>query len=359
MNGLTRVFLVVLRLVIGWHFLFEGVEKFRTDSWSSEAYLREASGPLAPEFHWLAGDPLVDRLTPLPAPAGQDPARVPPHERFPAALDRDWQTYFDAFVKHYQLDDRQRDLAAAKLAQRKDQTATWILNGPKNVIKPSPYGPPVVVEKETPERLREYEEKVRQAREYEANELPRSTHTLFAGEMNATLRTLKGEANRMRADLRADLAEQTKQMKDALREVLEPNQLAMPPLSEPVSRPMGTWTRLDWADALVRWGLVIVGVCLILGLFTRTACVIGAGYLLLFYLAMPALPGLPDNPRAEGHYFYVNKNIIEMLALLALATTHSGRWAGLDGILHYLNPWNWRARTAAIKEPRRGVPSLT
>src|SRR5207237_2922839 len=54
----------------------------------------------------------------------------------------------------------------------------------------------------------------------------------------------------------------------------------------------------------------------LLGLFTRTACIVGAGYLLMFYLAMPSLPWLPDNPRSEGHYLFINKNIIEMIALL-------------------------------------------
>ena len=46
----------------------------------------------------------------------------------------------------------------------------------------------------------------------------------------------------------------------------------------------------------------------------------------MFFLAMPPLPGWPESPRAEGHYLYINKNIIEMLALLVLATTASGRW---------------------------------
>ena len=87
-----------------------------------------------------------------------------------------------------------------------------------------------------------------------------------------------------------------------------------------------------------------MGVCLLLGLFTRTACVAGAGFLLMFFLAMPALPWLPANPRAEGHYQFIDKNIIEMIALLTLATTQSGKWLGLDGLVQFLNPF--RRRTA-------------
>jgi len=90
----------------------------------------------------------------------------------------------------------------------------------------------------------------------------------------------------------------------------------------------------------VKYGLVTVGLCLLAGVLTRLACVGGAAFLLMFFLAMPPLPGWPESPRAEGHYLFLNKNIIEMLALLALATTRSGRWAGLDGLLQFLNPFS-------------------
>ena len=117
---------------------------------------------------------------------------------------------------------------------------------------------------------------------------------------------------------------------------------------EPLLSPPPATTNLDRINFVTRWGLTLVGACLLLGLFTRTSCVVAAGFLLMFYLAMPALPWLPANPRAEGHYLFINKNIIEMLALLTLATTASGRWAGLDGLIYALNPWR-RLR----EEPRR------
>ena len=104
-------------------------------------------------------------------------------------------------------------------------------------------------------------------------------------------------------------------------------------------------TALEWIDWTTRWGVFLVGVCLLLGLFSRTACVVGAGFLSMFYLSMPPLPGLPDNPRVEGTYLYINKNFIEMLALLTLATTASGRWVGIDGLLYCLNPFRWGRST--------------
>jgi uncharacterized membrane protein YphA (DoxX/SURF4 family) len=90
-----------------------------------------------------------------------------------------------------------------------------------------------------------------------------------------------------------------------------------------------TW-KIDWANMIA---LTAVGVCLILGLFTRLACLGAAGLLLMYYSSMPPLPGLPDNPATEGHYLIINKNLIELVAVLMLATTRVGRWGGLDAFL--------------------------
>jgi thiosulfate dehydrogenase [quinone] large subunit len=51
--------LVLLRLTIGWHFLYEGVIKLYNPYWSAKGYLLSAEGPLAPLFNWLAQDPIV------------------------------------------------------------------------------------------------------------------------------------------------------------------------------------------------------------------------------------------------------------------------------------------------------------
>src|SRR5262245_61293001 len=101
MTWRTCFFLVLLRLCIGWHFLTEGLEKVESRAFSSAGYLREAHGPVAPAFRWMAGDPLMDRLTPLPQPTDTDPARTPPHVRLPKPLDREWNEYAARFADYY------------------------------------------------------------------------------------------------------------------------------------------------------------------------------------------------------------------------------------------------------------------
>ena len=51
--------LVVLRLTIGWHFLYEGVVKLFNPYWTSKAYLLSAEGIFQPFFVWLAGDSMI------------------------------------------------------------------------------------------------------------------------------------------------------------------------------------------------------------------------------------------------------------------------------------------------------------
>src|SRR5262249_47426086 len=120
-------------------------------------------------------------------------------------------------------------------------------------------------------------------------------------EAKTELDGLHGKYQPLVSDL--DLNKQTALMRRSLRTVLTAEQLKRdpPPETPPKDWNVRSWSQLEWSDNLVKYGLTVVGFCLIAGLFTRTACVAGAAFLLLFILAMPPLPGLPDNPKVEGH----------------------------------------------------------
>jgi uncharacterized membrane protein YphA (DoxX/SURF4 family) len=96
-----------------------------------------------------------------------------------------------------------------------------------------------------------------------------------------------------------------------------------------------SWTLIDFLDWSTRWFLLVVGVLLMAGLFTRLSCFAAAGFLLLTILTQPSLPWIPAPPNSEGNYLVINKNVIEMVALLVLMTTRSGCWFGLDAIVSW------------------------
>lgn len=54
-----KLFITVLRMAIGWHFLFEGVMKLLTTNWTSYNYLVNTSGFLSFFYHWLASSPVL------------------------------------------------------------------------------------------------------------------------------------------------------------------------------------------------------------------------------------------------------------------------------------------------------------
>jgi len=51
--------LVALRLLVGWHFLYEGVTKLYNPYWTAKSYLLTSEGVLQPFFVWLAEEPML------------------------------------------------------------------------------------------------------------------------------------------------------------------------------------------------------------------------------------------------------------------------------------------------------------
>jgi thiosulfate dehydrogenase (quinone) large subunit len=91
---------------------------------------------------------------------------------------------------------------------------------------------------------------------------------------------------------------------------------------------------LEIVNQMNIWGLIAIGLGLILGCFTRWASYAGMLLILLYYLANPPFVGYFYSIPMEGNYLIVNKNLVEFSALFLISVTHSGRWAGLDLLLH-------------------------
>ena len=85
-------------------------------------------------------------------------------------------------------------------------------------------------------------------------------------------------------------------------------------------------------NSMTMWSLIILGILLIVGLFTPLAALAAGVMLFMFYLPTPPWPGVPQPPGPE-HSFIVNKNLIESIALFGIATLPTGRWFGLDALI--------------------------
>ncbi len=76
---------------------------------------------------------------------------------------------------------------------------------------------------------------------------------------------------------------------------------------------------LKGVDFLNAWGLTVIGLALLLGCCVRLASVFGMALIALYYLAHPSLIAGDFRLPAEGNYLFINKNLIELLALAVLA----------------------------------------
>jgi len=53
-----KTIITIIRIAVGWHFLYEGLIKLFADKWSSASYLNNTFGFLSGFYHWLAASPV-------------------------------------------------------------------------------------------------------------------------------------------------------------------------------------------------------------------------------------------------------------------------------------------------------------
>jgi thiosulfate dehydrogenase [quinone] large subunit len=87
---------------------------------------------------------------------------------------------------------------------------------------------------------------------------------------------------------------------------------------------------LNIVDTMNTWGLIAIGLGLILGLFTKIASLAGCILLLLYYIFNPPFIGMELIGPMEGNYLLVNKTLIEAVTLFYIAVTPMSRRFGLD-----------------------------
>ncbi len=416
------ILLVLLRLSIGWQFLYEGLWKYDQlkgpTPWSAEGYLKSAQGPFRDHFRGMTGDP--DDLGWLD---------------FDTVNNR-WTQWRDAFVSHYHLSEKQTAALDRLLTGPKQYTAPLAQLPPKvaeldrfvsDVLRGGPKlkydaaGKQLVLDASTPLKpdettllLAAVDLKRNAAGELVAKEnapdgalnevsqawyiaietldamaskLPyrsklqaelkgdpdlvgviakadtryaptmgtarsdgKSVEMIKYGEIQeykdmlaayekarknaktdfqiSHLETTWGKIQSKRAALVGPIKALEKSLKDDAQKLLSREQMAVGPMPREA-------TPLNRASDMAMWGLLILGPMLLLGLGTRLAAVAGAVMLISFYLVVPPWPGVPQPPGPE-HSFIVNKNLIEALALLAIAALPTGSWFGLDGIFRWM-----------------------
>jgi uncharacterized membrane protein YphA (DoxX/SURF4 family) len=401
-------FLVLLRISIGWQFLYEGLWKHQSlktaDPWTSKGYLMNAQGPFRPYFRGMVDDPYDLNWL--------DHGHVKSQ----------WERWQKKFASHYGLDDEQKKTLNEMLhgAESYEVPLSRLPKGKEEFISKY-YGPtlPTVMgfrpgtQPEEPGTLyvkkgkelrpeyivrlhgvapREEEEEYHEAvdalwkkynstsavyfkelenlltnpewtgeptKDKDGNIVERPVGEIeiykkmlakydqdYAAARWASdydhLKAKQSEIQKRQADLIGPVKKLDAQLKEDAYKILTAEQRQMPPLKpEPTS--------LAVIDQRVMWSLMILGGLLIAGFFTRISALLGAFLVLSFYLANPPWPGIPAGPGPE-HSFIIDKNLIEVIALLSLAFLPTGSWFGVDGIFRRLFSGEKRVKKPARSE---------
>ena len=345
---LAAFFIILLRVAIGWHFLNEGLEKYESgqhgkEPFSAEIYLRNANGPLAPYFRKIVPD--VDSRDRLDE----------------SKLKAAWRSDVAYVADHFAFSETQRG-QTAKLA---DEAERWIDDW--------------FSDSENSEKRKKYFHDLDQVEQTEADPNALEFQVERAWEsrrsVDADRRTLTGplvERNKALREAVSKLAtdEQRESARNTLVSKIQPafdwllaktGLLAAPGPYPTVEMPKAeeaaphAWTQLDWINVATTFGLMAIGACLILGFLTPLAALGAAAFLAMIYLSMPPWPGLPPNPKTEGHYFIVSKNLVELIACLVIATTPNGHWIGLDAL--FFGARRRRRLAPQPSQPTRDVES--
>src|SRR5580700_1399588 len=132
----TCLFLICLRLVIGWHFFFEGVAKYESlqhegsalgsKPFTSAGYFNEAEGPLGPVIRDYIGDEDHKAIAKLTSE---------PPDKMPAALAREWDEYLANFTAYFHLSDPEKKSAEDVLTKAKSNYVDWLLGKQTRELK--------------------------------------------------------------------------------------------------------------------------------------------------------------------------------------------------------------------------------
>ncbi len=330
------VLLVALRLGLGCHFLYEGVWKIKhQDEFTAEAssFLTQAKGPAAGMFYSMIPD--LDGRQRLQADltikSGKDGEKRVKDKPLTDRWDAICQEFLDAHEPGTQADEN-ADKKAKKDFEALKAAADKVC---KQHVKDA--------ERYLTDALPEIDAHFGALDRFEADQAPgQAQGAAFQKQRRwEKMQKLRAEANVWLTEL--ENREHT--YRRALQALVAPDRAVdKDPKDEfqPVRWNPFSWTRIEQIVFAVTYGLTAIGLCLMLGLCTRLAALGGAAFMLFVVMTQPAWPGLfPPDPAAAGHALLINKDFIEMLSLLVVASTPVGRWGGLDYFLYHLvvNPF--------------------
>ena len=340
---------MALRIAVGYHFFKEGTNKLK-NGFNAYGFLTGAKGPLAPAFKGMVD--ATNGMSKLCISKSEEDGKT----TFKIDTDttiKDWEDYADDANEYYGFGspDLQKQLSqdrktiADEIETARDENDTSVntaeLEGKRSDLEAN-----INQVRLQPTRLKETLDNHIQDLKYWAN-INRvdliayfSTKDRLTGfssdgqqakEIGLEVDSLRDQISTIQSDRNKKFAlwsSEISAMWDSLETKVDTLAVPLQRPEEPLElqRPFDKkFDSLNIINMVIPWFDTIVGVCLILGLFTRSASLAGGLFLLSVCLTQPFwIPG------TDPTYLYW----IEMSACFVIFGTLAGRMAGLDYIIH-------------------------
>lgn len=332
--SLRVFFLLALRLAIGWHFLFEGLHKLHSHylgpteysrPFSSAPYFRTAPGPLGPFLRKQFEDPEAVIAERLQVPSTIDPARFrrlsveEQAQCCPPAVARELEALLPQIEDAVRREATGQDpepAARERLVAAQAAYARWVYGVDARPVRLKFFsGDDIPMT--APQRLA-YLDQLREQLQEAEQRLRLGLGNGYGIEQKRVAELRNDYYNAL-----AELARDTDAFLAELKKEL---------LGGEAPPPVVRTNRGELLDRITIWFLIATGTMLLAGLFTPVACLGAIAFLVLTYLAHPPFPWFPLPPNTEGNPVFINKNVIEALALCVVLVHPTGRWLGLDAL---------------------------
>ena len=342
LGGFAIFAIVLLRLVVGWHFFGEGAKKIEWDSsakrfhmdFSADDFLVQAKGPLAPlylehtpsdhEWRTLLVSPRqnepqsAERIAERTGWArdylkrqneAEKKGELAPVEFSPFSAVHDWATKiaddWRAGVEKFKaitgLTDEQKKAADKALNNRLVELSDYVVTEEPNFT--------------------EYRHELWRLSNW--RDAPETGEVPFH---DARITTKAGETSAKAKEWLAQIRTMDGQLNSDLQGILTTEQRGEPATVAAAEDALADANqhKANFISMVATIVTIGVGICLIFGFLTRFAAIIGALFLLGVILSQPFwVPGtIPTMNQC-----------VEFASLLVLAGTGAGRWAGMDGCL--------------------------
>jgi len=324
-GAIAVILFVVLRLSIGWHFFYEGLHKFNPrNEFSAKGFLGVAKGPTAelyymmlPDLHGFVRLEVEPREYVKPFEYVNAEGKKETIDKLPTLLvyEKAWTDFKNSFVAKRNLNEKQKEAIDAIFGQyiRSLREFAAEIEGPVQEFEKS------------------YDRYLAEVAAH-TNDAPHQRERNWNAEM------------KYRAEGEAWVAELNKMgagMQSAFGRVISPrlggNPSFLVTAPEKPSVPVPFFkSHMQMLDMSVTIALTAIGLCMLLGFCNRLACLGAAAFLFNVVMSQFPWPGIyPPLPDIVGHFMFVSKDFIEMIACLLLASVPAGRWGGLDFFLYH------------------------